>query len=50
VDELEEKIYNTLLLESFTNDELVKKFNLDISTISFKLSMLEINGIIKKTL
>lgn len=50
VDELEEKIYNTLLLESFTNDELVKKFNLDISTISFKISMLEINGIIKKTL
>jgi hypothetical protein len=38
------------LLEWFTADELVKKFNLDISTISFKLSMLEINWIIKKTL
>ncbi|MDQ7010167.1 MAG: DNA-processing protein DprA [Candidatus Gracilibacteria bacterium] len=49
-DELEEKIYNALLLESYTNDELVKKFNLDISIISFKLSMLEINGLIKKTL
>jgi DNA processing protein len=49
-DELEEKIYNSLLLEWFTADELVKKFNLDISTISFKLSMLEINWIIKKTL
>ncbi len=49
-DELEEKIYNALLLEWFTADELVKKFNLDISTISFKLSMLEINWIIKKTL
>jgi len=49
-DEIEEKIYNSLLLEWFTADELVKKFNLDISTISFKLSMLEINWIIKKTL
>lgn len=49
-DDLEEKIYNSLLLEWFTADELVKKFNLDISTISFKLSMLEINWIIKKTL
>ena len=49
-DELEEKIYNALLLESFSADELVKKFNLDISVISFKLSMLEINWIIKKTL
>jgi DNA processing protein len=49
-DELEEKIYNALLLESFTSDEMVKKFWLDISTLSFKLSMLEINWIIKKTL
>jgi len=49
-DELEEKIYNALLLEWFTIDELVKKFNLDISTISFKLSILEINWVIKKTL
>ena len=49
-DELEEKIYNALLLESYTADELVKKFKLDISTISFKLSMLEINWLIKKTL
>lgn len=49
-DEIEEKIYNCLLLESYTSDELVKKFWLDISTISFKLSMLELNGLIKKTL
>ncbi len=49
-DELEEKIYNALLLEWFTIDELVKDFWLDISTLSFKLSMLEIRGIIKKTL
>lgn len=49
-DNIEEKIYNSLLLEWFTADELVKKFWLDISTLSFKLSMLELRGLIKKTL
>ena len=49
-DEIEELIYNTLLLEWFSIDELAKKLKIDISTLSFKLSMLEIRGIIKKTL
>jgi DNA processing protein len=49
-DELEEKIYNCLLLESFTGDDLARKLWLDISSLCFKLSMLEIRGFIKKTL
>lgn len=49
-EQLEENIYNALLLESYTTDELVRKFWLDISTLSFKLSMLELRGLIKKTL
>lgn len=48
-DELEEKVYNALLVESFTTDEIAKKLNLDITSLSFTLSMLEIKGIIKKT-
>ncbi len=47
-DEIEQKIYNTLILDNLKIDELSKKINLDISTISFKLSMMEITGLIKK--
>ena len=49
-DEIEKDIYNSLLLEWFTIDDLAKKLKLDITTISFKISMLEINWLIKKTL
>jgi len=48
-DEIEEKIYNILLVEYLTINELVNKLNLDISTLSFKLSMMEINNLIKKS-
>jgi predicted Rossmann fold nucleotide-binding protein DprA/Smf involved in DNA uptake len=41
-DELEKNIYNVLILESLIIDDLAKKMNLDISTISFKISMMEI--------
>jgi len=47
-DDIEENIYNILLLESLSIDELILKIDLDISTISFKLSMMEINNLIKK--
>jgi len=47
-DEIEEKIYNILILESLTIDELLNKIDNNISTVSFKLSMMEINNIIKK--
>lgn len=48
IDRIENDIYNILLLESYTIDELSNKTNLDISTLSFKLSMMEINKYIKK--
>lgn len=48
-DEIEEKIYNILILEWLTIDQLKLKLQLDIQTISFKLSMMEINKLIKKT-
>ncbi len=49
-DEIEKQIYNYLLLEGFTIDELTKKMKLDISTLSLKLSMLELQWHIKKSL
>ena len=49
-DKIEESIYNILILESLTINELIIKIGLDIKTLSFKLSMMEINNIIKKTL
>jgi len=48
-DELEEKIYNILLLENLNIDELSKKLKLNISNVSFKLSMMEINSLILKS-
>lgn len=47
-DKIEEQIYNLLLLEGFTTDELIWKLVIDIKTLTFRLSMLEINGLIKK--
>lgn len=48
-DILEEKLYNILILESLSVDELSIKISLDVSTTSFKLSLLEIKKLIKKT-
>ena len=47
-DQLEENIYNILILENLTIDELAKKLDKNISTISFKLSMMEIEWKISK--
>jgi len=47
-DKLEEKIYNTLILESLSINELSKKLGENITTISFKLSMMEISWYINK--
>ena len=49
-DKIEENIYNILLLESLTINELVNKIGLDVSTLSFKISMMEINNLIKKSI
>lgn len=48
VNELESIIYETLLLESFSVDDLMKKLNLWLTDLSVNLSMLEIRWIIKK--
>lgn len=49
-DDVEKDIYNILILESLTTDELMIKTGLGITTINFKLSMMEINNLIKKWL
>jgi DNA processing protein len=49
-NEVDKKIYDLLLLEALTIDQLIEKLNIDISTLSFRISMMEINQIIKKTL
>ncbi|MCD5380860.1 DNA-processing protein DprA [Candidatus Gracilibacteria bacterium] len=49
-NDIEEKIYNALLLDGLSADELAKKLEINISTLSFSLSMLEIKGIIRKTM
>ncbi len=49
-DQQEKQIYNALLVEWYSSDELAKKLEIDISTLNFKLSMLEIKWVIKKTL
>jgi len=48
IDIHEENIYNILMLESLTVDQLAIKLTLDIPTVCLKLSMLEINNLIKK--
>lgn len=47
-DKQEEEIYNLLLLENLSIDELSKKLLLDIQTILFKIWFLEIKNYIKK--
>ena len=47
-DSLEEDIYNTIITDEVTIDQLAKKLNQEITTISFKLSMMEINWLISK--
>jgi DNA processing protein len=49
-DPIEKNIYDKLSLWGLIIDELVKKLDLDIKTISFKLSMMEISWLIKKDL
>ena len=49
-DSLEENIYQTLTSESFTINELSNKLSLSITQLSFKLSMMEISWLIKKSL
>lgn len=48
-DIIEESIYNLLILESLTVDEVSSNILLNVTTVSFKLSMLEIKKLIKKT-
>ncbi|MCP4523930.1 MAG: DNA-protecting protein DprA [Candidatus Gracilibacteria bacterium] len=49
-DDIEKSIYNLLLLEKMNINEISKKIGLDIRTLGFKLSMLEIAGLVKKSL
>lgn len=49
-DDIEKEIYNVLIIESLTTNELITKIGLDITTINFKLSLMEINNLIKKWL
>ena len=48
--EIEEKIYNLLILEALTIDEISKKLQLEATQIALKLSMMEINNIVSKSL
>ncbi len=47
-NQLENMIYDTLLLESFTIDELVKKMWFWLTEISITLSMMEIRWVLRK--
>ncbi len=47
-DKIEEAIYQLLIIDSLNLDELSKKLKIDISTISFKVSNMEIYWLIKK--
>ena len=49
-DSIEKMILEYLFLESLTTDEIIKKSKLDLKTVTFKLSMMEIEWIIKKGL
>lgn len=49
-NEIEKIIYETLLLESFSVDDLMIKLDLKLSEISVNLSMLEIRWIIQKNI
>ncbi len=49
-DKLEKEIYNSILLESLTLDDLSFKLNISISEISFKISILEIKWVLHKNI
>ncbi len=49
-NELDKKIYDILILEALSSNDICKKLNLDISAVSFRLSMMEISWIIKSSL
>ena len=49
-DPIEKIIYEFLFLEALTTDEIINKTKIDLKTITFKLSMMEIEWIIKKSL
>ena len=49
-DKIEENIYNMLLLENLSIDDLSIKLNLNIKDISFKISIMEIRWVIYKNL
>jgi len=48
-DKIEEDIYNMLLLEDLSINELSKKIELDIQTVLFKIWFMEINNYVKKS-
>jgi DNA processing protein len=45
---LDKIIYDLLMLEALNIDEICEKLAFDISTISFRTSMMELEGFIKK--
>lgn len=47
-DKLENDIYDLILLEALTIDEIAEKINLDFSELVLKLSMMELSLLIKK--
>lgn len=49
-DDIEKSIYNLLLTEKYNINEISKNIWIDVRTLAFKLSMLEIAWTIKKTL
>lgn len=48
-DVLENEIYNYIILEAKTINDIAKKFSLEVSQVSQKLSFLELKGYISKT-
>lgn len=49
-DDIEEKIYNLLLIERLNINEIAKKLSIDVMTLWFKMSMLEVWWLVKKSL
>jgi len=48
-DDIESSIYNLLKIEWLSIDEICAKISYEVSVISFKISILEINNLIKKS-
>jgi len=47
-DKLEESIYELIMIDNLTIDEIWNKLNIDVSFLTFKLSLMEINKSLKK--